>query len=460
MNDLFPQTIQDLDAAVRDLGGKAYLVGGGVLNLLRFQEVKDWDIEVFGLSYQDLEMIANQFGEADLIGQKFGVVKLKANDLDIELAVPRIENNVGPGHKDFDVTLIPDLRLEEAALRRDLTMNAIYLEIGNQKIHDPYNGLVDFQRGIIQHINPETFVEDPLRAFRVMQLVSRKGKFITQETVELCRAMKDACAELSGDAIYGEFYKMLMLSDRPDRGLRFLRNSGLLRLFPELLALVGCPQKEKYHPEGDVWTHTQMVLREAAIYRDDLPEEWRLPFMFGMLLHDVGKPITLDPEKLTTYDHDSKGKRIARKFMKRLTKNEDLIKKVESIVGVHMRPRMFLKSHAKAPAWRRLHNKCPLHILAYVAMCDRDGRGIDPSIREGRGSLVFEECMRMHVIIGSHPENIPPVLMGRHLIEAGYKPGTEFGAMLNKAYEYQLETGCSDIQELINAATNQTKESN
>jgi len=444
-----PEEIKELDRKLTKAGGTAYLVGGGVLNLISRQEVKDWDIEVFGLSYAQLLEVTGQ--ESDLIGSKFGVVKLEVNGLDIELAVPRIENNVGPKHVDFDIEFVSDLSIFDAARRRDLTINAIYMKLSDNTIEDPFGGYRDYQKGIINHIDPKTFVEDPLRAFRVMQLVARKGKAVARETVELCSTMVDLCSHLSGDSIYGEFVKMLMLSDRPDRGLKFLEDSGLIDMFPELKGLVDCPQKEKWHPEGDVWVHTQMVVREAAIYRDTLPEEWRLPFMFGMLLHDVGKPETLDLEKMTTYDHDRKGVPLARQFMERITNNENLINKVVRIVSVHMRPRMFLKCHAKAPAWRRLHNQCPLHILAFVSMCDRDGRGIDPSIREGRRSKVFQECMRMHAVLGAHPEDIPPVLMGRHLIEAGHKPGVEFGILLNKAYEHQMETGCSDVKELLEA---------
>lgn len=451
MSVSFPQQIKKLDKRIKDMGGTAYVVGGAVLDIIKKRKVKDWDIEVAGLSYEQLLTVSDQ--KADLIGAKFGVVKIKDDGLDIELAVPRIENSTGPKHTDFDIKLVPNISITEAARRRDFTINAIYLEIGTGKIHDPYGGIKDFKRGMIDHIDPKTFVEDPLRAFRAMQLTARKGSRVSHATIELCKTMKDMCSELSGDAIYGEFVKLLMLSNRPDRGLKFLRDSELIDLFPELKILINCPQKEEWHPEGDVWTHTQLVLREAALYRDELPEEWQLPFMFGMLLHDVGKPSTLDPEKLTNYSHDFEGAPIARQFMERLTPNDKLIDKVERIVSVHMRPRMYLKSNAKASAWRKLHNKCPLHILAYVCVADRDGRAIDPSDRVGKDATVYKECMRMFKVIGEHPDNIPPILMGKHLIEAGYEPGVQFGTMLNKAYEYQLDTGCDNIEKLIEVAS-------
>jgi tRNA nucleotidyltransferase (CCA-adding enzyme) len=444
-----PQQLELLNQKINEAGGHAYVVGGAVLDIISDQEVKDWDIEVFNLSYSQISSIAEELGKTDLIGQKFGVVKLNLDGLDIELAIPRVENNIGPGHKDFDVEFVPNLLIPEAARRRDITINALYLGIKTKRIYDPYGGLRDYVVGNIDHIDPKTFIEDPLRAFRVMQLVARKGKRVTKECIDLCSTMKESCATLSGDAIYGEFVKMLMLSERPDRGLRFLEESGLVNLFPELSALIDCPQKPKWHPEGDVWTHTQLAVREAAIYRDELPEEWRLPFMFGMLLHDVGKPTTLDKEKLSNHGHDIKGVPFARAFMERLTKNEKLIDKTLRIVKTHMRAKSYLRPSTKASAWRKLHNKCPLQVLAYVSICDGDACNIDPSKRIGKENEAFKECMRMHKVIGEHPENIPPVLMGRHLIVAGHKPGTKFGVMLNKAYEHQLETGCEDIQELL-----------
>ena len=460
VNVQLPNPIKSLAKALNEASGTTYIVGGAVIDLLNNNQVKDWDMEVFNLSYNNLSDIASKFGNTDLIGNKFGIVKVKVDDLDVELAVPRIENNVGIGHKDFDIDLVPNLSLYEAARRRDFTINAVYLEVANSRLHDPFGGYYDYRKGILNHIDAKTFVEDPLRAFRAMQIVSRKQRpgarkslRVTHDCVQLCKSMKEACRQLSGDAIYGEFYKMLMLGNKPDKGLRFLVRSDLIDLFPELKALIGCKQNRAFHPEGDVMSHLQLVIREAVKYRDDLPEDWKVAYMFGMLLHDIGKPVSTDPATLRSVGHDFEGSKIAKSFMERLSRDRDLNNKVSCIVKGHMRPVIYMKDGSKASAWRKLHNICPLNVLAYVAIADSDGRGFDKSEKLGKDSKFFKGIMHMHEVLGKHTGDIPSVLKGRHLIEAGFKPGEGFGPMINKAYEHQLETGCEDVEELIRVAT-------
>jgi tRNA nucleotidyltransferase (CCA-adding enzyme) len=471
MRPRIPNEILELVEAIKTAGGKAYLVGGGVIDQLMDKTVKDWDIEVFNLSYDNLLDITMQTtAKADLIGQKFGIIKTFSGNYDIELSIPRKDNKTGPKHKDFDVTLIPNMTVEEAAKRRDFTINAIYYDFETGEYIDPVNGITHLRSGLLHPVDRDTFKEDPLRAFRALQILARKCKIFSIELAIAISELVEGCNHLTGDAILGEMNKLLMMSKKPSIGLELLAfeltsditveyfdnlsefNSALIYFFPELQALIGCKQREKYHPEGDVWTHTLMVIDQAARYRDELPEEWRLPFMWGMLLHDVGKPIAtrMNEEKghLTSIDHDKLGEPIARKFMERLTNNKDLIDKVCSIVKVHMRPRLLLKATPKRAAWRRLQNICPLNILAYVSMCDNDGRG-DPLERCGKEDESFIKTMEVHKILGSPTDKIKPVLMGRHLIQHGFKPGPKFGPILEKAYKYQLETGCENVQELI-----------
>ena len=218
-------------------------------------------------------------------------------------------------------------------------------------------------------------------------------------------------------------------------------------MFPELEALIYCPQNPEHHPEGDVWNHTLLAVEEAAAVRKFIPEKWQLGFMFGMLLHDVGKPSTTDYEEFTAYGHDAAGVEIAEKFMRRLTSNEELISQVKVIVECHMRPLQMVRGDAGASAWRRLHNKCPINILAYVCDCD------------AKGSMTSEDVFKFIMekfesIAGSEMGKIKPVLMGRHLIAAGYKPGINFSTMLKKAYEHQIDTGCIDENELLKVAEN------
>jgi len=456
-----PEQIDKLVNAIKEEGGKAYLVGGGVIDSLQGRAIKDWDIEVFYMSYDQLLQVATKVaGKADLIGQKFGVVKVKPDGIDVELSIPRKDNKSGPGHKDFNIELIPDLSVTEAARRRDFTINAIYYDFETGTHIDPFDGISDLKLGKLHPVDKETFVEDPLRAFRAVQIVARKSRTWTYGLMDAIQKMQPELEHLSGDAIFGEMNKLLMLADKPSIGLYFLNHKlkliygALIDMFPELKALIGCEQREKFHPEGDVWSHTKLVVNEAAKYRDELPEEWQLAFMWGMLLHDVGKPSTTKMGKkgyLTSYSHDKVGGPIARTFMERLTNNHELIDKVCSIVELHMRPRLF-KDGTKLAAWKRLQNRCPLNILAYVSIADGDGRGTKEKL--GKTDPVFIECMNKYTEFGCQPGKIPPVLMGRHLIEAGYKPGVKFGKMLEAAYKYQISSDCEDIKTLLKVAAN------
>lgn len=462
MEHLIPDKILTLVERLKQSGGKSYLVGGGVIDLMQGKKIKDWDIEVFGLNYFDIEMCVKflKGAKADLIGQKFGVVKVSYEGLDIELSIPRRDSKVGPKHQDFDVELIPDLTIREAARRRDFTINALYYDFETKQIIDPFNGLEDLANGYVHYVDRDTFTDDPLRAFRAMQIVARKGKHWSKDLRNLIVAMAPVLKHLSGESIFGEMNKLLMLADKPSIGfIEASTHVGIFSLWPELKALWNCKQNPEWHPEGNAWTHTLMVVDEAAKYRDELPEEWRLPFMWGMLLHDIGKPIAShwneEKQKITSIDHDEIGEPIARQFMERLTNNQDLIDKVCAIVKVHMRPRLLLKATPKRAAWRRLQNVCPLDILAYVSMVDNDGRG-ETQEKLGKSEPSFIKTMEVHRELGSPSSKIKPILMGRHLIERGHKPSPKFGPILERAYEYQLETGCEDIEELYNEANQES----
>ena len=153
-----------------------------------------------------------------------------------------------------------------------------------------------------------------------------------------------------------------------------------------------CPQNPKHHPEGNAWNHTIKTLIEAGKYRKELPRDWQHAFMWGMLLHDIGKPATTDPETLTAYGHDKVGAKLAKEFLEEITEDKDLIDKVYGIVRGHMRARMLVKQRSGMKAWKKLQEICRLDVLAYVSMCDSDGRGFPP---EGKDE-VFYKITEMH----------------------------------------------------------------
>ncbi|MCY4284355.1 MAG: HD domain-containing protein [Thiotrichales bacterium] len=260
---LGPESIR-IAEAIRAAGGRAIVVGGWVRDHLLGVRSKDVDIEVFGLRIERLEALLADFGRVHAVGRAFGVFRV--GGIDVDFSLPRRDSKRGPGHRGFDVTPEPTLDFAEAARRRDLTVNSIGLDPLTGEMLDPHGGRRDLERRVLRATDPEHFPEDPLRGLRVAQFSARLEMTPDEELVALCRTLD--LDQLSGERVFDEFTKLLLRAARPSIGFRFLEESGQLRFFPELDALRGVPQEPEWHPEGDVWVHTLMVLDAAAALRD------------------------------------------------------------------------------------------------------------------------------------------------------------------------------------------------
>lgn len=433
------KNISKLVTALSGAGAtRIVLIGGAVIDTLQNREVKDWDIEVFGLSMADIQrtLTINGFS-SDMVGAAFGVIKTKADGIDIDLSVPRKENKVGNKHTDFEVSFDPFMTPTEAGKRRDLTINAMSRDIVTGELIDPFNGLADLEAGILRATDPVTFVEDPLRVLRIMQLLPRKGKNVDPNTIELCRSIKDTFTHLPKERVFEEFVKLLLKAKKPSMGLQFLRDCGWIEHFPALNDLIGCEQNPEWHPEGDVWNHTLMVVDNAAALRHNISEELRLAFMFGALLHDVGKPSTTD-EQLRSPGHDEAGVEIAKNFLMQMTNSTHLLNVVPDLVKFHMRPGQLTNANAKDSAWKRLHIKCRLDVLGWLSKADSAGR-TGRSITDNHPPS--EKCFKF---FNEFPTEIEPLVMGRDLLEMGMKPGPKFGKILKVAFEMQLDGATKD----------------
>lgn len=429
------EAFQRLLKEIGQQNGTAMLIGGAVIDNIQGLSLKDVDIEVYGLSYCALtELLEGLDLNCNLVGKSFGVIKTVISDLEIDISIPRRENKIGIGHKGFSVELDEKMTPKEAGKRRDLTINSMYLNLHTRELVDPYNGLADLEKGILRATDENTFIEDPLRVLRIMQLLPRKGISVAEETLKLCQDMVNSFSELPAERVFVEWEKLLLKAEKPSIGLEFLKASGWLKHFPELHNLVGCLQNPIWHPEGDVWIHTCMVLDNAAKLRPLIPEEWQLPYMFGALLHDVGKPSTTTPE-LTAYGHDVAGIPLAETFLRRITNNKSLIDRVSLIVGLHMRAGQLFGSKAKESAWKRLHNKCRLDILGWQSKADSAGRTGRNVILDSH--KVSEMCFELFEKFGE--EEIQPLIFGRDLIALGLKPSEKFGVILDDCYEKQLD---------------------
>ena len=232
------QKVLELAGLFHSAGGRALLVGGAVRDGLLGRQVKDFDLEIHGLSAARVLEILQKNCEVDAVGMSFGVIKVKHLDLDISL--PRKENKTGAGHRGFLVEVSPDLSVAEAAARRDFTVNAIMYDPLNCELLDPHGGIKDLQNKILRHVSSH-FSEDPLRVLRGMQFAARMGFEFAPETVKLCSEIDQN--ELAVERIGTEWEKLLLQGMVISKGIGFLRQCGWEKFYPELAAL--SPEKRE-----------------------------------------------------------------------------------------------------------------------------------------------------------------------------------------------------------------------
>lgn len=430
---------------LRAQGGYPLIVGGTVRDAsMGLPRSKDCDVEVYGLSLHALVDALTPFGRVDLVGARFGVVKVSGVGADF--SVPRYDNTCGVGHRDFQVVVNQNMSIEEACRRRDLTINSMAYDPLTGDLHDPFRGLNDIREKVLRATEKDTFLDDPLRAMRVAQFVSRFGFRVDSGLEHLC-AQADLCS-LPGERLYTEWQKLL-LGQYPDQGLRFLRATNLLRFFPEINALVECQQDGEWHREGDVFEHTALALSAARTFTDNLTVLW------AVLLHDVGKPATTthdDDGRIRSRGHEDAGIAPTRTFLQRLRAPKDLEEQVVALVAHHLAPAHFVpdaaRSHKRRPAspsaYRRLARtlataRSSMKELYLVSKADHLGRLTPDAIAKQFPS--GEEFLRRSEQIDVTEKSEPDVVMGRHLLALGYQPGPEIGAMLVKCREYQYESG-------------------
>ena len=429
------QSQKDLDMAqqvarlVREQGGHTYYVGGFVRDRLIHRENKDVDIEVHGIAPKCLEEILDSLGERISIGESFGIFNLKGYSLDI--AMPRKEELRGQGHKDFDIFVDPFIGTESACRRRDFTFNALMQEVLTGEIVDHFGGKADLEAGVLRHVNDRSFAEDPLRVLRAAQFAARFEFRVADETIKLCREMD--LRHLPRERIEGELKKALLKADRPSIFFEVLRQMDQLDYwFPELKALIGVEQNPKFHAEGDVWTHTMMVLDAAARLRDRTAQPYW--FMLSAVTHDFGKAVCTEFVKgaIHAYEHESKGLPIAETFLRRITSETKLIEYVLNQVRHHMKPNTVAGAKSSVKTTNRMFDQAvdPEGLIC-IALADERGRitALPPVDHEAflyQRLDIFQELMAR------------PYVMGKDLIEAGFQPGKDFTQILDHAHKLRL----------------------
>ena len=436
--------------AVANKGGRAFIVGGYVRDQILGKESKDIDIEVFNLDMESLKGALSPFGEVDEQGKAFGVLRVRAFP-GIDISLPRVDNKSGEGHKGFDVSVDPFMAPVEAAMRRDFTINAMSVDILSGEMIDPFGGKKDLEDRILRAL--PKFAEDPLRAMRGIQFAARFNLSVEEKTKDIMSSMD--LASLPGERIFEEFNKLLLKSEKPSIGLHLMEELGMFRFFPEIRAILSVPQDNIYHPEGDVFTHTCMVVDEASLLKNG-DSEHDMKLMYGTLCHDFGKPSTTEKVdgRIKSHGHEEAGKEPTRSFLSRFhAMNTQTIEAVVFMVGAHLAPAMLPIQGASKGAYRRLarnlfENNASPALLYKIGKADHFGRTTEDAIaRDYKHGDKFMETMN-EINVANKP--VESVVLGRHLIQfLNMKPGKAFKEILNKCRDFQDETGSTDAREIL-----------
>jgi tRNA nucleotidyltransferase (CCA-adding enzyme) len=438
------ETALAIARAVADRGGRAFVVGGWVRDRLLGRPSKDVDLEVFGIPADQLRVLLDRWGRVDTVGESFTVYKV--GDLDVSL--PRRESKAGRGHTGFVVTGDPTLSPVEAARRRDFTINAIAFDPLRETFVDPFGGAADLAARRLKVVDPATFGDDSLRVLRALQLAARFELTVEEDTKALARTIP--LDDLPAERIWGEFEKLLLQADRPSLGLALALELGVIdRLFPALQALVGCPQEPEWHPEGDVWTHTLLVVDQARRRLADLSRGPSVAMMLGAVCHDLGKPLTtaVIDGRIRSPGHEEQGVGPATTVLDRLNVHSidgyDARGAVLGLVAHHLKPIAFWKAPTPVSdgAFRRLAQKVNLELLARFAEADCTGRA---GTFDCSAMAWFVSRARALGVEHRAPD---PLVLGRQILALGVAPGPEVGAILKVIYERQLDGEVQTVEQ-------------
>jgi tRNA nucleotidyltransferase (CCA-adding enzyme) len=433
---------------------RALLVGGFVRDLLLGSGSHDADVEVHGVGAPALEALLEKAfpGRVNTVGRAFGIFKVHlADGTDLDVSLPRTESKTGAGHRGFEVTGDPFLGFAAAARRRDFTVNALAVDPRDGSVLDAHGGLADLEARVLRAVDATTFPEDPLRVWRAFQLAARLRFSIEPATFALLERMvhSGALAELSRERVTDELRKLLHAAS-PSLGLELARGTGALAAtFPELDALASTPQDSEWHPEGDVWVHTLMVVdAAAAVVRREtwgLVDDEPAHVMLGALMHDVGKASTTEHvvkdgrPRIVSPGHEAAGEPPAASILSRLTFGETAERAVLAIVRYHLSPGALFyalergelddRSYTNAvrKVLRRIH---PVRWNVLLAACEADwrGRGFP-----GVATIPFDPGMRFAEAVASQKldvEPAKPLVQGRDVLALGIPAGPEVGRLI------------------------------
>ena len=413
---------------LRDNGHKAFLVGGCVRDALLGLSPKEYDIATSALPGE----VQALFDRNVPIGESFGVILVLIDDMQFEIATFREERGYEDGRHPGEVNYT-DSEIEDV-VRRDFTINGMLYDPLSNELFDHVNGLEDLEKGVIRTIGDanERFDEDKLRMIRAARFSSRFGFKIEQDTFN---AIKEKCGLISSvsiERIRDEIVKIIT-QDNPGDGLKLLSETGLLKeILPDVHAMIGVEQPPQFHPEGDVFVHTCLVLDKL---HENTGGNYSAELAMGALLHDVGKPPTFEiTDRIRFNGHDRVGAGMAKGICRKLKFSKKQIERIVSLIREHLKfkdvrnmRQSTLKRFLATPYFEE-------HLEMHLADCQAS-HGI---------TKVYDYLKDRLENMEEEEIKPPPLITGLDLIGMGYKPGPLFKTILDKVEEQQLEGALSD----------------
>lgn len=431
------QGMREIIRTLHDAGFTAYLVGGAVRDLLLGKTAKDYDVATSATPDEILKL----FDHAVPLGASFGVITVIIDTIPYEIATFREEREYSDGRHPEEVLYSDDPATDAA--RRDFTINALFFDPERNVILDSVNGVHDLKKGILRTVgDPERrFREDHLRMMRAVRFAARLGCEPECETERAISLLAPLVRSVSAERIRDELEKMLLHPSR-EKAFRMMARTGLLKeVLPEIDIMQGVTQPEAFHPEGDVFEHTMLMLSHIAVPGPEI--------VWSVLLHDVGKPCTRTIKDGIPhfYGHEAVGADMAENILKRLRLPNNMIESVVQAVRNHMR---FAHIDKMRPAkWKRIaaDKNFPVELELHRIDCISCHAFLD-------NYVLMLDRLRQLEHEAKNTALPPPLVNGSDLIGIGMKPGPAMGILLQEIMDLQLENELKTKEDALQFARN------
>jgi poly(A) polymerase len=409
-------------------GHEAYFAGGCVRDRVRGVAPKDFDIATNARP----EAVQKIFPKTIPVGVQFGVVLVMQHSHSVEVATFRTEGNYRDGRRPDAVEFAT---LAEDAKRRDFTVNGLYWDGKSEHCIDLVHGIADLNQRIIRCIGKpdERFGEDHLRMLRAVRFAVQLGFEIEPATFESIRKHAALIQKISPERIRDELAKLLT-SPQPARGMRLLDESGLVQyILPEVLLMKGVEQPPQYHPEGDVYVHTMLLMEQL--------NEVELALAWGCLLHDIAKPNTFEraADRIRFHGHDRIGAEMTEKILRRLHYPNDLIRVVAALVAEHLKFKDTFKMKQSTLKRFFAMERFDLHLELHRIDCNASHKDFQ----------AYEFCKKHYAEFLAQPPPVKLPISGEDLKLMGFPPGREYKTILTAVEDAILEGTLSTREEAL-----------